>query len=450
MTPRLAAAAAALASLAIAHASFASSPPPATPAPSPTPLALTLSQAEDIAIASSPALALARGQLAQAQAGIGEARSGALPNLAGAASTSHSKSTVAAGSFGNNTSITNLSTQTSASLTLRQLIIDGGHIHDEVESAKYSTDSASLELARQVQSVEFNVAQAYYATLQARHQLATALDSLNLAQVQERLVEAQFKAGVASKADVLTAQLPVAQAQLAVAQAANGEATQAATLLDTMGLSSQTPVTVADEAPSPVTLPPLTDVLTTATSRRPDLLAAVAQKDAADAGVRAARLGLFPNVSGSASTSTSSSKNDSDPGSGSYSPAYSVGLTLSIPIFDGGLTRALTASAQAADDQAAANLQTTQLLVSLNVQQSFLGVQTAQASLTAADAALAQAHTVLDVTNAQYKAGVTTLPLLLSAQVGLSTAEAAQVSAVYAYKTAWQQLLLSEGTIGGP
>lgn len=454
MTTRLAAAAAALASMAIAHVSLAAPAPSpsAVPSASPTPLTLTLAQAEDIALASSPALSLARAQLAQAQAGIGEARSAGLPNVAGAGSTTRSKSTFSGNSSASpspTTSFSTLSTSNQAALELHQLLIDGGRVHDQVQSAKYSASASQLDLERQVQTVVFDVAQAYYATLQARHTLAAAVDSLNLAQVQERLVDAQYRAGVASHADVLTAQLPVAQAQLTVAQDENGEQTQAASLLNAMGLPAQTPVTVADESPTPVTLPPLAQVLDTAMAQRPDLLAAVASKSAADAGLRAARLGLFPSISGSASDSTSSNKVDTVPGSGNWSPAYSVGLSISIPIFDGGLTHAETQAASAADDEAASSLQSAQLLVSLNVQQAFLGVQTAQAELTAANAALADARTVLDVTNAQYKSGVTTLPLLLNAQVGLTTAEAAQVSAVYAYKTAWQQLLLSEGTIGG-
>ncbi len=482
MIPRTAALAAALAVLTGAH--IAQAAPTPTPSPSPmksaypapaaspvaqpaagaTPMPLTLAQAESIALASSPALAFARGQLNQALASIGTARAGELPNISGTAGTSRSKSVSPPGNFAGFTtpSTTTLTTSKSASLALHQLIIDGGRINASIQAARFSSDSAELNLHRQVQTVEFNVAQTYYAALQARHQLAVAQDSLNLAQVQLRLVTAQYKAGVASRADVLTAQLPVAQAQLAIAQASNGEQTQLALMLDTMGLPAQTAVTIADEGPALAPIPSLADVLTVAQRDRPDLLSAQASLDSAQASVRAARLGLFPTISGTGSTNTNSSKQTtnqpntsgsppptiSTTTSGVFAPSWSVGVSLSVPIFDGGLTRAETQSAQAVADEAAANLKSEQLLVSLNVQQAYLGVQTAQAGLTAANAEYSQARTVLDVTNAQYRAGVTTLPLLLNAQVALSKAEGDQVNALYAYKTAWQQLLLSEGTIG--
>lgn len=462
MIPRIAAAAGALAIFATAQAAFAA-PTPATPAPmsmpapvaipaaSGPPVALTLTQAEDIALASSPALAFARAQYAQAAAGVGSARSGALPNIAITGSTIRSKSS----NFGSQSGTGNgngggsiFSTSTSASLALRQLIVDGGRIRAATQAARFSTDAARLNLERQIQTVQFGVAQSYYLALQARHLLITAQDSLNLAQVQEKLVNAQYKAGVVSNADVLTAQLPVAQAQLAVAQAQNGEQTQIALLLDTMGLSSQTPVTIADEGAGSVQVPALTSVLDMALRQRPDLLAAQASFDAANASVRAARLGLFPTIAGTGSDGTSANKVDTIPGTGNYGNSYSLGLNLSFPLFDGGLTHAQTASAQAAADQAAANLKAAQLLVSLNVQQAYLGIVTAQAGLNAAEVEYSQARTVLDVTNAQYKSGVTTLPLLLNAQVGLSKAESDRVNALYTYKTAWQQLLLAEGVIG--
>jgi outer membrane protein TolC len=54
---------------------------------------------------------------------------------------------------------------------------------------------------------------------------------------------------------------------------------------------------------------------------------------------------------------------------------------------------------------------------------------------------------LLNVTDAQYKSGVTTLPLLLNAQTQLTTAQSNYVQALYAYKVAQQNLLYAEGTI---
>jgi hypothetical protein len=55
---------------------------------------------------------------------------------------------------------------------------------------------------------------------------------------------------------------------------------------------------------------------------------------------------------------------------------------------------------------------------------------------------------VLASTQAQFKAGVTTLPLLLNAQVGLTQALTDQSTAVYTLRQAEQAFLYAEGANG--
>jgi outer membrane protein TolC len=69
----------------------------------------------------------------------------------------------------------------------------------------------------------------------------------------------------------------------------------------------------------------------------------------------------------------------------------------------------------------------------------------AYAALQQVNAELTQAQTVLRSTQAQYAAGVTTLPLLLNAQVGISTALFDEVTALYNVRQAEQALLFAEG-----
>lgn len=459
MTLRLVAASAACAAFALlwsGPASAQNTAAPSNPASPQSPVSaaaipaeISLADAQNIAVASSPALALARATVDQASAGVGVASSGEVPNVSAQASSSRLKGQTrttggTSGGGGVTSSGQGIFTFNSGAVNLRQLVLDGGRVRSQVEAAKFGTDAARLTLRRQVQSVLFGVAQGYYATLEARHLLETAREAQRLAKVQEQLVEAQFRAGVASKADVLTAQLPVAQAELSVAQAANSERSQLASLLATMGLSAQTSVSLKEDDVFLPALPPLEDILDRARRERSDLLAAQASVRAAQESVRAARLGRFPVLNATASDGPSSTSASG----GNYVNTYSFGLSLSFPILDGGLVKAQAAQAQAQADTATANLRNAELNLSQTVQQAYLGLQTAQAGVTAANAELSQARTVLDVTNAQFKAGVTTLPLLLNAQVNLTKAQSDHVNAIYTYKTAQQQLLFAEGIIG--
>jgi outer membrane protein TolC len=415
---------------------------PVTPPPSGVATVLSLSQAEDVALASSPELTIQRAIVDQNNASIGIARSNELPNLSVNDNYSRSKQNVTSTRQGG-ASQPLVFTQNNGFIELKQLILDGGRVNAEVQAARYSTDAAKLTLLRSIQTVLLTVAQQYYAALQARHQLEAALRALDLAKVQYHLVEAQYRAGVASRADVLTAQLPVSQAEVTVATAQNGEAQNVAALLTTMGLAATTPVILKDDTSVSGTQPKLDEIISSAQHQRTDLSAARSSVSSAQASVRAAKLAAFPLIGATASSGTASTS----VGGTNFAANWSVGASLSFPLYSGGLIRSQADQARAFEQQAEANLKSTQLNVYLNVQQAYLQLATAAASLNTARVAFQQGVVVLDVTNAQYKAGVTTLPLLLNAQTQLTTVRSNYIQALYAYKIAQQNLLYAEGTI---
>ncbi len=415
--------------------------------PTPVPTLLTLSQAEAIALATSPQLTSARAVVDQNNAGIGIARSGWLPDLSLNGSYTRSKSNVSVSSS-SHTSVAGASaplvfTQNQTFVELKQLILDGGRVSAEVQAARYSTDAAKLNLIRGTQTVLLSVATQYYTALQSRHQLQAAQRSLEVAKVQEKLVEAQYHAGVASHADVLTAQLPVAQAEVTVASDQNGEAQNVAALLTTMGLPATTPVVLQDDIGVSGTQPVLAEAVDEALRQRTDLSAARSGVSSAEASVRAAKLAGWPLIGATASSGSASTSL----GGANFAANWSVGASLLFPIYSGGLIRSQTDQARSLEQQSQAALQTTELTVYQNVQQAYLQLATASSSLNTAKVALDDARVVLDVTNAQYKAGVTTLPLLLNAQSQLTTAQSNYVQALYAYKISQQNLLYAEGTI---
>ena len=421
--------------------------PTGAPGATATPVALTLQDAKVVAVQRSPQLELARAALDLAGGTLEVTNSAAYPNINATGSAGRTKAPLRQGGV---TSLL-LFTTNSAQLGLSQLIFDGGSTYAKMSSARYGRDAAALTALRAVDQVLFSVAQDYYAALEARYQYQVAIESRKLAEEQERLVEAQYRAGVASHADVLTAQLPVATAKLTEAQAANGEATQIALLLNAMGLASDTPVNLTAEAAQAVPpIPAFETVLATAQAQRSDLAAANASLTSASRAVRAARASRFPVILGTASTGTATTSVHNGAvatNGGDYASTYSFGATASMPIFNSGLTSGLIKEAEANERTAHANLVNTELGVSLSVRQAYLAAQTAVQQVNASKVELDQAQVVLNVTNAQYKAGVTTLILLLNAQVQLTKARSDYVNALFGAYTAQQNLFFAEGTI---
>ncbi|HEX3464910.1 MAG TPA: TolC family protein [Candidatus Elarobacter sp.] len=433
------------------------------------PQVITLQQATLIAYARSPVLASARADVAIAAAPVELAQSALFPAVTGNASTTHAhrepggssttSSTTTTGTTTGSTTTTTFSPNTttnSLSVQLQQLIFDGGRVAAQIRAARATENAAVATYQRQLQTVAYNVATAYYNTLAAQRQTQVALTTVRLDQVQEALVTAQIRAGTAARADLATAQLPTAQARVAVVRAQANEEIQLATFANTLGLDADIQVQPKDDVPAlsatsgnftvnpAFPTPTYQQAVTRALALRPDLTSEQQNVVSLQASLRAARLGNFPTVNGTANYGTTST----DPGGGTFRNSGSIGLALTVPFYDRGITRAQTAQAQAQLDRALAQLQIEQQGVQLNVRTALVNLVSAYAALDQVNAELGKAQQVLQSTQAQYRAGVTTLPLLLNAQVGLTQALTDEVTAVYTVRQAEQALLFAEGTNG--
>jgi outer membrane protein len=174
---------------------------------------------------------------------------------------------------------------------------------------------------------------------------------------------------------------------------------------------------------------------------RPDYLSAQNAVMAAQYNVTAQRAGYFPSLSGSASYGTASTTVNGT----NFQPNSSIGLSLSIPLYDQGITRAQTEQAIAQLDLANAQLAQTKLGVELNVQQALVTLLSDQAAVTQTQAALQSAQESLRATQAQYRAGVTNLFSLLQSQTNLTSAETSELTAVYTLRQAEQNYIYALG-----
>ena len=140
-------------------------------------------------------------------------------------------------------------TSTSSDLALQQLIFDGGRIAAGVRAAQRNETSFADVYRRDLQTVAFNVATAYYNYLAA--QRTTAVD---VEIVRENQVQTRFRRGANARRDrrarrLATAQLPTAQARLAVVKAQGAELAAQAAFANAMGLNANTNVQPIDDTP---------------------------------------------------------------------------------------------------------------------------------------------------------------------------------------------------------
>jgi outer membrane protein len=421
------------------------------PAPTAVPQVVTLAQAEAIAFARTPTLASARADEGIAHASKRLAQTGYYPNLSAQADTSRSNRQPGSAPNPNSTAFTTSttsSTSNSLSVNLRQLIFDGGRVAASIRAASYS-EAASIDTYRfDLDTVALNVAETYYAELQAQRTTAVAVETVQLDLVQEDLVRAQLAAGVATQVDLATAQLPTAQARVALVKAQAAELSAQATFANAMGLDANVDVLPFDDTPvsatgaiSTIPVPTYDQAIARAYLLRPDYAAAEHSVQASRASLQGARLQWFPTLTGSASAGTSST----DVTGGTFRNANSIGATLSIPIYDQGVTAADILQQRYQVDKALAQMDVTRNAIQLAVKQALVNLVGARSQVDEAQAEYTKAVQVLNATQAQYRYGVTTLPLLLNAQVGLTTALSDQVTAVYNLRQAEQTYLFAVG-----
>jgi len=333
-------------------------------------------------------------------------------------------------------------------LAVTQLIYDGGRTAAAINAAKRSETAYADTYRRDLQVVANNVAQAYYAYLAARRTTQVDLELVRENQVQVDLVSAQVRAGTTARADIATVELPLAQARLAVVRSQGNELTTEATFENAMGLDANIDVQPVDDAPiftsnaiSLVPIPTYSEAVRRAIALRPDYDSSIQTIRQSEYSLRAASLGRYPTLSASASAADAST----DAYAGTFRNTQTVGLALSVPVYDQGITAANVASSRATLSIARAQLSSALLNLQLGVKQSLAGLVSARASLVQTQQEYTTAVTNVRATQAQYRAGVTTLPLLLNAQVQLTQALTDQVTAVYALRESEQAYLYQIG-----
>ncbi|HEX4014506.1 MAG TPA: TolC family protein [Candidatus Cybelea sp.] len=404
---------------------------------------VTLAQAIAVAAARSPALRIATDTYSQTGAAVDLSKTPFAPSVSGALSAVAGSSAPASQS----------PSADLAGVGVSQLVFDGGHVLAQIRSAQATQSAGAGVLERAAQQIAFNVAQSYYNALETRAAVRLAVRIVAQDRAQEDLIRAQIEAGVASRVDLATAQIPTAQALVTAARARGADVAALAAFANAMGLHANAGVepsadpqseTSASQIPNE---PATYDAAVAHAMRvRPDYRSAQRAVVAAGQTLRAAKTLDAPQVSLIANAGVASF-----PGSGLGSLANNfAGATVTLPFYDRGVRNAQSESAAIGVDLQEATLVQTGLGIESDVRQAFGTLTGARDALVQAELELRTAQEVLVDTQVQYRAGITNLALLLNAQAGLTQAETDRLTAVYALRQAEEAYLFALGDLHLP
>lgn len=325
-------------------------------------------------------------------------------------------------------------------------LFDGFGNTASLKRARETHEASQLDVRRSRETVVFTVASNYLALIQNQEQLRVQRENLAAEQQLLEQITSYVNAGARTVADLYQQQANVASARFAVVEGERATELSKVELMQTLLLDPHG--TYEFEQPAPETLSSsgepgdIQNLLKRAYDQRSDLDAEEARVRAAEQSIRVARSNRWPLVSlnagydtGYTSASDFSFSDQLDQRRGG-----SVGIGVSLPIFDRSVTASATRRAELATESARISLESRQNDVGLQVRRASLDYHAALEQYKAAEAQQRAADLALKTTQQRYQAGASTLVEVSQARASNVQAASALVSARYA--TLFQRVLM--------
>ena len=317
-------------------------------------------------------------------------------------------------------------------LEAKMPIYDGGTLREGRVSARYGLNAADLNLENTLQTVRYQATDYYYRVLQTADQVEVSEDQVKTLQEHLRIVNAQFKAGTVAKADVLSTEVRLANAQQTLVTYRNNHDIAMATLCNYLLL----PVDTVIHPPEQLTYNKynlnLTNCTAYALSNRPDAAAADYEVKQAESAKRAAKAGWRPSINAVANKNLNGDKPFSD----NRTEYWTAGISANWNIFDGGVTQAQVNEADAALTRAQETAASTRERVQLDVRSAYLSLLAAEKNIATTKVAIASAEEDYRISQVRYSAGVGTNLDVMDASDKLTQAKMNYYGALYEYNTA--------------
>jgi len=326
---------------------------------------------------------------------------------------------------------------TSAQVTLP--VFDGGARAANRRAAEHALDAGRHDEERTADNVANQAATQYLRALQAEELVRVEEASLEAGRVLLERVEAEFDAGNRNLVDVLQQRAAIATGEQRLANVRRNRGVTRLELRQLLRLPPGTELELAavpDDLPGlPSTNEDIAALVEQALGARPDLAAQASAIEAARQDIGFARAGRFPTLSITGSVGSSfNSLDDNRPFGGQFldvNPRASLGLSISLPVLDGGRTGRATERARLFLRDADAVLGIQERNVSAAVETAVLDAEAADAVLNAATEAVSAAREAFAASEARYGAGSGIFLDVLDARRTLVQSEADVVSAQY-------------------
>lgn len=317
-------------------------------------------------------------------------------------------------------------------VTLTQPVFMGGKIVAMNKITKYAERLAEQQNNSEAENVIYAVDAAYWMVVSLKAKQKLAVSYVNLLDTLHHNVKLMVDQGVATRSDLLSVDVKLNSAQVDLVKVENGLSLARMALAQVCGLPVNTVFTLADEDIEEVTV--VADVaksynMEEVYSRRPDLRALSLGVDIAAQQKNVARAEMMPKLAvvGAYSFSNPNMFNGFDK---SFNGAFSIGATLSIPLWHWGGNYNKYRAAKSEETIMKLRLSDARDMVDLQVSQASYKSQEALRTYEMTDANLSKANDNLRTATLAFKEGVATTDNVMEAQTAWLKAHSEQIDAM--------------------
>jgi len=421
-------------------------------------LQLSLKQAVDIALApeGNARVRLAEESLKQAEAQSGETLAALLPDVEGYFQYENETNNIKAFGF-NFSSIIPAGLFPPGALnfpsllgpfgivdvraTVNQSVLDFSSLR-RYQASKVAIQAVKADNEGTLDQVTDQVARAYLAALRAQASLDTARANVDLSEALLRLAESQKNAGTGTGIEITRAEVQLANDRQLALVAENDVDRTRLQLLRVIGLRLDNAVELTEKLRYvPVESVDPAQALATAREHRAELKAQQRREQNARLNYSATKMERVPTLAAFANYGDlGSSINDA-------LPTRAVGITLRVPVFDGGKRDAQRADSISQYREQKIRTVDLRDQIELEVRLALDGLKSADAQVKTAEEGLKLSENELAQAERRYRAGVTNSIEVTDAQTRLARARDNRISALYNYNLARIDLGTATGMI---
>ncbi len=417
---------------------------------------LTLKEAINIALQRNTTLQKAVNNIKGNESAVKAAYGNFLPSLGANASwgwTSQQQKYGASYTFngitinlpGSSTQSRSYSASAGGSLTL----FDGLSNFANLAQSKKQLKSARLALENLKQNIVFQTVSLYYTVVNDQELLKVQQDNVKWNKKNLETIIERNKLGAVTLADVYSAQVQEGNAQLGLIQAKNSLETAQSNLLYYLGLnvlqnySFEDSLTTQEEEQLKNNLNKeykgLSDLVQEALNNRTDYKSAMLDVQSAKEGITMAFSGNLPRLTGSYDYYLHSNQLNSLSDL-TNNQTWSLGLTLSIPIFSGFSVENQVEQAKVNAMNKEVDLEDLRRTINQNIQTTYLNLQAAKTGLQVSENNVKAGEENLKIAQEKYALGSGTLLDLLTANYNYTNARTSYINSQFQYIVLNEQL----------